>query len=249
MNPIGSLAWAYQNGGRLTLRERFLFMGSALQAAVARRWRKRLVLSPADDARLDLERLSFPDSRLVTEVFALCEEAYEPWLLNHCLRSYLWGGLVSQLEGVKFDREAQLVIALLHDLALTRAYPAENPKDCFAVRGARLARKTLADLGHPDLALSAAESIALHLNVSVSRQEPSASYLLHQGAVIDVVGWGSRKVRPRKDLVLEKHPRLGFKNRFTDVITEEARGQAHTRLAWLIRFGFKGMIQKAPYLE
>jgi hypothetical protein len=249
MNPIGSLAWAYQNGGRLTLRERLLFTGSALQAALVRRWRRPPSPFRADDARLNLEKLSFPDSRLVTEVFSLCEAAYEPWLLNHCLRSYLWGGLVGQLEGVKFDPEAQLVIALLHDLALTHAPPAENPKDCFAVRGARLAQKTLTDLGHPDLAPGAAESISMHLNISVSRREPSTSYLLHQGAAIDVVGWGSRKIRPYKDLVLEKYPRLGFKNRFARVITEEARGQTHTRLAWLIRFGFKGMIQKAPYLE
>ena len=249
MNPIGSLHWSHQAGGRLTPRERLLFMGSALKSALAWQWKRRGDSPTMDYTRLDMEKLSFPDSKLVTEVFGLCEKAYEPWLLNHCLRAYLWGGLVGQLEGMKVDPERQLVVALLHDLSLTRGHGGENPEDCFAVRGARLAEKLLGQLGYPELGLSAAESIAMHLNVSVSPKGPPLNYLLHQGAAIDVVGWGSRKVRPMKDWVLQKYPRLDFKTRFRAAILQEARGQTHTRLALLIRFGFGQLIQKAPYLE
>ncbi|MBS2022045.1 MAG: HD domain-containing protein [Deltaproteobacteria bacterium] len=203
---------------------------------------------PLPAERLDLEALRFPDSRLVKEAFAIGDEAYEPWLLNHCLRTYLWGGLVGQLERVPVDLEALLVAAIFHDLGLTKKY-ASDDCECFAVAGARVAEQKLAGLAPPQLVNEVAESVALHLSATVRPDEGGLNYLLHQGALIDVVGRGLGKVQPLVPRVLERHPRLAFKKRIIETLSRETARHPHGRLAMVSRVGFLGLIERARFDE
>jgi hypothetical protein len=199
-------------------------------------------------SRLDLEALRFPDSALVARTFKLCEEVYPSWLLNHCLRAYLWGGLVGQAEGIAVDIEAFLAAALLHDIGLVPGFDTGAEAECFAVRGGLFAEKFLSPGGAP-AAGAAAEGICMHLNVSVQPSAGPLNYLLHQGAAIDVLGWGLAKVIPMKSHVLERHPRLEFKRRFSEILRREARAHPRTRLAMMVRFGLLDLIQRAAYDE
>jgi hypothetical protein len=240
MEHFGSMAWGARHGGRLTARDRFILVSSAFASRLKRRLRGA---SPAvDTSRLDLDALQFPDSALVSRVTEVCEAAYEPWLLNHCYRTYLWGGLVGQAEQVPIDREALLVSSLCHDLGLTPV--AEADCECFAIRGAYKAQALLSELGAHALAPRAAQSIAVHLNIAVGRGEP-LDYLVHQGASIDVVGWGKRKVAPARAAVLAAHPLAEFGVKFVDLLAAEAHAHPGGRLAAMVRFGFFDLIRVA----
>jgi hypothetical protein len=47
---------------------------------------------------------------------------YSPALLNHCVRSYLWGTMYGTAHEIAFDDELYYVSALLHDIGLTEAF-------------------------------------------------------------------------------------------------------------------------------
>ena len=40
-------------------------------------------------------------------------------MLNHCIRSYLWGSMYAAAHRIDFDDELYYVSAMLHDIALT----------------------------------------------------------------------------------------------------------------------------------
>jgi hypothetical protein len=60
-----------------------------------------------------------------------------PALLNHCVRSYLWGVMYGRAYGIAFDDELYYVRALLHDLGLTA--PFDSHRLAFEDAGGRLA--------------------------------------------------------------------------------------------------------------
>jgi hypothetical protein len=242
MSALGSYAWGERRGGRLTTVDRL----TVIKTAVASRLKRRLLGAPRStggSGRLDLDALRLPDSTLVARVTRVCEEAYPDWLLNHCYRTWLWGGLVGQREGMRFDREELLVASLCHDLGLTGAAGLDATCECFAIRGARYSRRLLDELGAPHLAPSVAQSIALHLNIVVGKDEP-LDYLLHEGAQIDVVGWGGSRVAAARDQVLARHPHLGFAEKLITTVGAEANAHPGGRLALMIRFGFVDLIAR-----
>lgn len=249
MSAVGTLPWARRRGGRLTVRDRFLFVASALRSR-ARRRREAGHPPALRVERLDLAGLRFIDSALVKRTFEHAEEVYQPWLLNHCIRTYYWGGLLGQLESLNVDREELLVASLCHDLALACEPRPGSEKECFAVRGAEMAEALLHDHERPALAPTIAESITMHLNIAPAPVAPPyLNYLLQQGASIDVVGWDLAKVSPRKAEVVAQYPRLDLKKHLVEVLSREAEAHPGARLAMMVRFGFFQFIADAPYEE
>jgi hypothetical protein len=51
---------------------------------------------------------------------------YPPWLLNHCLRSYVWGAYRGAIQGASYDAELLYVASLLHDLGMTRSFDSHH---------------------------------------------------------------------------------------------------------------------------
>lgn len=47
---------------------------------------------------------------------------YSPALLNHCIRSYLWGMMYGAAHAIAFDDELYYVSAILHDIGLTDVF-------------------------------------------------------------------------------------------------------------------------------
>jgi hypothetical protein len=144
---------------------------------------------------------------------------------------------------MRFDREELLLAALCHDLGLTHAKGLDQTCECFAIRGARYSLQLLDELGAGHLAPRIAQSVAMHLNIAVSKREP-LDYLLHQGASIDVVGWGMRKVSEARDQVLALHPYLEFAPNLITSLDAEVQAHPGGRMGLMVRFGFRELIAR-----
>ena len=65
---------------------------------------------------------AFPQTPAATAALSVAARFYSPALLNHCIRSYLWGAMYAAAHGIAFDDELYYVSALLHDIGLTDAF-------------------------------------------------------------------------------------------------------------------------------
>jgi hypothetical protein len=63
----------------------------------------------------------FPQTPAATAALSVAARFYSPALLNHCVRSYLWGAMYGAAHGIAFYDELYYVSALLHDIGLTDA--------------------------------------------------------------------------------------------------------------------------------
>ena len=66
----------------------------------------------------------FPQTPAAAAALSVATRFYSPALLNHCVRSYLWGAAYAGAHGIAFDDELYYVSALLHDIALTDPFGA-----------------------------------------------------------------------------------------------------------------------------
>ena len=64
----------------------------------------------------------FPQTPTATAALAVATRFYTPALLNHCVRSYLWGTMYGAAHGITYDDELLYVSAMLHDIGLTDAF-------------------------------------------------------------------------------------------------------------------------------
>jgi hypothetical protein len=241
-------------GGRLTLGERAHVLARATVAQLrALRADRRGALGwtgPREPAALARE-ITPPETRLTRVALDACQRACEPWLVAHCERSYAWGALLALRDGRRFDREAFYVAALLHDLALSAAYPTP-PGACFALVGADAARELLQAAGAPrEYTELVADAIAMHLNVRPDELHGPEVRLLQAGTACDVVGLGLRALPPAaREVVLARHARQGMKVALVAVMRAQARQSPDTRIGFMCRaLGFLRLVRRAPFDE
>jgi hypothetical protein len=221
------------------------------QAVVARLSRQRRAPSGLGRAEaLAAKELALPETALTRWAADACRQRSEPWLSEHCVRTYIWGALFARSDGLAFDAEVLAAASLLHDLGLALP-PAAPGGTCFAVRGARESRRLLASQPVDDARRERiAEAISLHLNVRVPPSQGTEAHLVHEGAAFDVVGARWHDVRPADRLaVLALHPRQDLKRRLVPVLREQASRSPRTRIAVLCRLGFLKLIQSSPFEE
>ena len=51
----------------------------------------------------------FPQTPAATAALSVAARFYSPALLNHCVRSYLWGAMYGAAHGIAFDLELYYV--------------------------------------------------------------------------------------------------------------------------------------------
>src|SRR4051794_26210303 len=68
----------------------------------------------------------FPEGPAAAAALSVATRYYSPALLNHCVRSYLWGAMYGTAHGITFDDELYYVSALLHDIGLTEAFDSHS---------------------------------------------------------------------------------------------------------------------------
>jgi hypothetical protein len=195
-----------------------------------------------------LAELTIPDSEIVQRVTRLVVEVSPDFLVNHSLRSYLFGAALGLRDGLKFDREVLYLGAVMHDLGLT---PYCQGSQAFELEGAQRARTFLlernydaakADLVH--------EAIALHTSIGLAARNEPEIVLVQQGSSLDMVGLRRDDLgSPIVKEILALHPRLDVKRQMILLAQQAVVGKPDCPLAALMRLGFSRLVLSAPFTE
>src|ERR1700737_599514 len=184
--------------------------------------------------------LKLPDSQVVRDAYAQAEaETSQPWLFNHVVRSWLYGGKLTQHRGLAPDAELVAVSVLLHDLGLARG---GAPDRRFEVLGADLGRAFA--LSH-DMGERRAEtvwdSIALHATPSIAQHKGPDVACCQNGIACDYGGLGYQDLSDDdKKVILSAYPRLDMKNMLTTWLCGIATNHPNTtRDNFIADFGMK----------
>ncbi len=239
--------------GQLSLLAQWTRVLSAVVPRLRLRHDIRRTAVQVDGVPLDLhalERIVPPQDALARHAWELGHNTQPAWLLQHALRTYVWGELLALQGGLRPDHSVLFAACMLHDVGLTphAASPADH---CFAVRGARYARQHLQAHGSGEQRHAVATAICLHLDLKVESSQGLEAHLLQAGAGVDVLGRGLGRIpAPVRDAVLQRHPRLGCKQALCQCMRAEALRAPHTRMGlYARRLGFVELIEKAPFAE
>lgn len=157
-----------------------------------------------------------PGTELARAATRFAREVSSGTLFNHVMRTYLYGSLLFDRRGVRYDRELAFVAAVLHDLGLVRAY--RTPDERFEVDGADAARKFLRKQRVPaDRVEVVWDAIALHTNVGIATRKRPEIGIVSVGSGLDFTGNGLQDI-PSDALaeILAAFPRAGFKQEALD---------------------------------
>lgn len=249
---FGTLDWALARDGHMTTRERAAEAARStaiLGPLMAARAATKLGIPAKNAVALDLDAVVFPDSRIAREAEAECRKTVSPMLFNHSIRTYLFGLMLAQRDGLKPDLEMFYVASLLHDLTLGETHRHHAPIDCFAARGGMLAREWTAERGWDEAQQHAvANAITLHLNTKVDPGFGPEAQMLQAGAGVDTIGLRYRRLAPASvRQILERYPRLGLKE--AGPLTFVVEGRPGTRAGFLNRLGFSALLRTAEFAE
>ena len=248
MNAIGSPAWVASTGGTLTRRDRLRFTLDAVGREIADTV-SRMRGGPLGS--INVSEVTVPDTALVRDIADEAARVLPPSLMNHSLRTWMWGELLGRLDGITYDAELLHVVALLHDIGLADDRLPPPAAGCFAVHGGEEARRMLHGRGaDPAFADEAAQAIAAHFNIRVPLAWGAEAHLLNAGAYLDVVG--RRVSHLPADAVTEVHARLprdGFADFLVAAMEREARLRPRSRAGLLWRVGMRRKIRRSPFPE
>jgi len=219
---VGTLEWTKRTGGRLSRRDEL-----AMAAQLAR---EGLALLPKlARARIDRDPrdVPVPDTAAARDAEAVCD-ALPAGLPGHSRRTYLYGMLLAEADGLRPDPEVFYVASLLHDAGAPEAGDAR----CFTVLSAEHALRW-----DDPRAERAAEAITLHLNPHVPPRQSVEGHLVRAGAGLDTIRLRAWELsRSTRRAVTGLHPREGFADGFGALMKEHARRAPRTRTAWNLRY-------------
>lgn len=234
---VGGIAWLEHTRGRLTPQERRRLVPAILrthadlvQTQVALMLRRR-------PSTLSEDLPEPPDSALARAAEAACVESLPTSVAAHSFRTWWYGLLLAQRDGLRPDPELAYVAALLHDVGLAAAVPGED----FTLRSAERARQVLHEHG-----VSAADVLAVRDAISVhtlpgvtpERDGVLGTYL-QAGAMLDLAGLRACDV-PTEAVrtITERHPRGELVADLSRAVRSEARALPDGRFALISRGGF-----------
>lgn len=249
---VGTLAWMRASHGTLSWSARLSLLRQALVPGMA--GFARALTGRGRGLAVALQDLPLPDSAAVKHALAELEGCASPSVLNHSLRTYLWGAALGQVGGLRHDPEFLLVASLLHDLGMTERHGAHAPScRCFAGQSAFAALDCMRRFGWADdRAERLANAISLHMNGHLALRPGGdvEAHLLQQGTAVDVVGHRLHDLdRGFRDAVLARHPRLGFSRVFAEFLRAESKRHPGSRAALLCQLGLPMMIKFNPYQD
>jgi len=218
---------------RLNRRRELLLTGGAA-LLLARPALARAAGAPAD-LPVEVAGVPIPHSALARSAVRFAREACPEFLFNHCVRTYVFGTLLLKRKRGTYRADDAFVAALLHDLGLLQKFA--SARSSFEIDGAAAAEAFMREQGAPandgDIVWHAVE---MHDGkwALTERQGPEAM-LVALGAGADVVGFDPAEIDARQVTeTLEAFPRLQFKRRFTDLLTDHCRRKPTSqRATWL----------------
>jgi hypothetical protein len=188
----------------------------------------------------------FPQTPAATRALSVAVRFYSPALLNHCVRSYLWGATYAAAHDIAFDDELYYVSALLHDIGLTE--PFDSHRMPFEDAGGDLAWVFGVAAGWPaDRAARATEIIVLHMRDDVSSTADPESHLLQIATGWDVAGRRPEEFPTEaRAEILARYPRQGFGSEFLASFEDQARRKPECAAAVLVANNAAGRIKANP---
>lgn len=188
----------------------------------------------------------FPETPAAAAALSVATRCYSPALLNHCIRSYLWGRMYGLAHGISFDDELYYVSALLHDIGLTEAF--DSHRLAFEDAGGHLAWVFGVAAGWPtERAARVAEIIVLHMRDEVSPVDDPESHLLQVATNWEVVGRRPEEFPPdARAEILARYPRLGFGAKFLACFEDQARRKPGSAAAASVAKDMAGRIAANP---
>ncbi|WP_208886159.1 HD domain-containing protein [Streptomyces sp. PBH53] len=164
-----------------------------------------------------------PDSGPARQAVRLARRVSSETLFHHVMRTYVFGALLFDRRGVRYDRELAFVAAVLHDLGLVEEF--RTPAERFEVDGADAARRFLERLGMPAERVEVVwDAIALHTSVGIATRKRPEIALVSVGSGLDFTGDGLERIpSDALDAVLTAFPRRGFKQEALDTVLSLCR--------------------------
>lgn len=180
---------------------------------------------------------AIPDSEICRKATQLVTEISPTFLCHHCIRTFLFGDLLGQRDGLKFDRELVYLGAVMHDLGLTERFDGDQR---FEVDGADAARAFVLEHGLSDEKAEVVwDAIALHTSIGIaSRKQPEIA-LVHLGASADVLGMRISDIPSETvEQVIDEYPRVGMNRALTELLSSQVRRKPKTvAFTWLVEVG------------
>jgi hypothetical protein len=188
----------------------------------------------------------FPETPAAAAALSVATHDYSPALLNHCVRSYLWGAMYGREHGITFDDELYYVSALLHDMGLTEAF--DSHRLPFEEAGGHLAWVFGTAAGWPaDRAARVEKIIVLHMRDDVSPAADPEAHLLQVATSWEVVGRRPEEFSPDASAeMLARYPRLGFGAEFLECFKDQARRKPGSAAAASVDRDVAGRIAANP---
>jgi HD domain len=180
--------------------------------------------------------IRLPDTLLAQAAVDLARAASPAFLFNHCMRTYLFGAMLAEVNKVSYDQEMVFVAAALHDLGLTSLYA--TPDHAFEVDGANAAKEFLTSRGVTEARAELVwNAIALHTSALVDHQAPQVG-LVGSGAGADVFASQLGLLRrERIHAVVKSFPRGSFNTEFRDLLVAHCQRKPFSqRGTWLDGF-------------
>jgi hypothetical protein len=184
--------------------------------------------------------------------FVACRAALElasqycsPSLLNHSIRSYVWGAAYARAHDMDFDAELLYVSAVLHDISLTQAF--DNHALPFETAGGHVVWAFTTGAGWPvERRQHAAEVVIKHMWDSVDPDEDREGYLLELATGFDISGRGKHFSDELCLEVLGRYPRLDLVTEFTDLFGAQAVRKPQCTAAAAVQNGLAQRLAQNP---
>ncbi len=186
--------------------------------------------------------VTLPDAAVCHAAIEVVKEYSSPALVNHCLRSYIWGASYAQRNDIAFDAELLFVAAMLHDIGLEQEFDSHTVP--FEEAGGHVAWVFGAGAGWPvERRRRVAEVIVRHMWSSVDAAADPEGYLLEIATGLDISGrhpeWWPEALR--SDVVAEI-PRLGLREEFLRCFQDQARRKPASTAAQAVASGIAGRL-------
>ena len=174
---------------------------------------------PIDELVPEIPR---PDSRVAAAAHEVATTYCTPAIVNHCLRSYIWGAAYATERDIEFDAELLYVSAMLHDIGLVAEFDSHTVP--FEDAGGHVAWVFAAGAGWPvERRVRASEVIVRHMR-GAELSEDVEGYLLAIATSLDISGrhpeWWPQ---PLLDQVVRAFPRLTLRDEFVRCFKDQAR--------------------------
>jgi hypothetical protein len=183
-----------------------------------------------------------PDNHAARAALEVATAYCSPALVNHCLRSYVWGAAYAMANGIEFDAELLYVSAALHDIGLVREFDSHTV--AFEDAGGHVAWVFGAGAGWPvPRRVRAAEVIVRHMWNSVDVDLDAEGHLLCIATGLDISGRNAdRWPEDFRADIIQRYPRLSLGEEFLRCFEDQARRKPDSSAAAAVASGIAGRI-------